>query len=336
MTPTPPRQPSPLPSSLTPRGGADDPLRPIALELRHLRLVLAVEEEGGITHAGERLHLTQSALSHQLKEIETRLGVQLFLRAKKRLVLTDAGRQVLAAARRLLVDVVELEEDLRGRAAGRRGILRLTTECYTCYDWLPPLLKRFEKRFPEVEVRIVVDATRRPLEALLAGDVDLGMVTGPVDAKEIAAQPLFDDELLLITAAGHPLAKRRYVRPQDLAGERLLLYSTPAESKFYRQFLARNGVTPREVVGVQLTEAMVSMVKAGLGVAPFAGWAIERELRRGELAGVRLGPRGLQRSWVAATRRSAKTPAYITEFAGMVASHAAPSRFEEKRLAAAR
>jgi LysR family transcriptional regulator for metE and metH len=313
-----------------------DPLRPLALELRHLRLVLAIEETGGITTAGERLHLTQSALSHQLKEIEARLGVPLFLRVKRRLVLTDAGRQVLALSRRLLGEVVELEEDLRGRAAGRRGVLRLTTECYTCYDWLPPLLKRFEKRFPEVEVRIAVDATRRPLDALVEGEVDLGMVTAPVLRKELASRPLFEDELLLIVAAGHPLASRRYVRPQDLASERLLLYSTPDESKFYQQFFARHGVAPREVVAVQLTEAMVSMVKAGLGVSPFAGWAIERELRKGEVVGVRLGQRGLQRTWVAATRRAARPPAYLAEFADMVAAYAAPSRFEERRLAAAR
>src|SRR5436190_16938842 len=87
-----------------------DALRPIALELRHLRLVLAIEQEGGITRAGERLHLTQSALSHQLREIEVRLAVPLFLRVRKRLVLTDAGRKLLAAAQRLLGEVVELED----------------------------------------------------------------------------------------------------------------------------------------------------------------------------------------------------------------------------------
>ena len=123
-----------------------DPLRPIALELRHLRLALAFDRSGGITRAGERLHLTQSALSHQLREIESRLGVPLFLRVKKRLVLTDAGRRVVEAASPLLEQVVGLEEELRGRAAGRRGVLRLTTECYTCYDWLPPLMQRFATR----------------------------------------------------------------------------------------------------------------------------------------------------------------------------------------------
>jgi LysR family transcriptional regulator for metE and metH len=99
-----------------------DPLHPIALELRHLRLALAVEQEGSLTRAGERLHLTQSALSHQLREIESRLGVPLFLRVQRRLVLTDAGRRVVESSRELLPRVVELEDELRGRAAGSAAV----------------------------------------------------------------------------------------------------------------------------------------------------------------------------------------------------------------------
>jgi LysR family transcriptional regulator, regulator for metE and metH len=313
-----------------------DSLRPIALELRHLRLVLAIEEERGMTRAGERLHLTQSALSHQLREIETRLGVPLFLRVKKRLVLTEAGHQVAALARRLLPDVVDLEEELRGHASGRRGVLRITTECYTCYDWLPPLLKRFTKQFPDVEVRIVVEATDRPLDALREGGVDLVLTTCPADDKGLESRPLFADEMLMVTAPDHPLAGRRYLVPNDLADARLLLYSPLTESNFGRHFLLPAGVTPREVVQVKLTEAIVSMVKAGLGVSPLAGWAIDREVRRGEVAGVRLGRRGLQRSWVAVSRSGPRLPAYLPAFAELIASQAAPSRFEERRLAAAR
>ncbi len=308
-------------------------LRPIALEIRHLRLVLAIEEERGITRAGEKLHLTQSALSHQLKEIETRLGVPLFLRIKKRLVITEAGKRVVAVARQTLAAVVELEEELRGAATGRRGVLRLTTECYTCYDWLPTLLKRFGQRYPDVEVRIDVDATRRPLAALREGSVDLALVTCPVDERELVARPLFEDELFLVTAPDHPLARRRFVRPVDLASERLLGYSPPQESRFYQQFMAASGVAPREVVQVQLTEAMMSMVRAGLGVAAVAGWAIDRELRRGTLAAVRLGQRGLQRTWQAATLRVGKPPAYVAYFSDLISAHAAPARHERRQAA---
>src|SRR5688500_1801460 len=135
------------------------PFRPLPLEVRHLRLVVAIVEEGSLTRAGERLNLTQSALSHQLRQIEDSLGVSLFTRAKKRLVLTDAGEELTARARRILTEIADLESDLRQRASGRRGKLRIATQCYTCYEWLPPLLKRFYRSHPNIDVEIVADAT---------------------------------------------------------------------------------------------------------------------------------------------------------------------------------
>lgn len=308
-----------------------DPLRPIALELRHFRLLLAIEEAGGITRAGERLHLTQSALSHQLQEIESRLGTPLYLRVKKRLQVTEAGRRATDLGRRVLAEVVDLEEELRGFASGRRGTLRLTTECYTCYEWLPPLLRRFGKRHPEVQVEIVVEATREAVAALRGGRVDLALLTG-AGGDDLVAADLFDDELLLIVAPTHRLARRRFVRPADLLDERLLLYSKPAENHFYQSFLVRAGVTPREVSSVQLTEAIVSMVRAGLGVSPLAGWAVEREIRRGEVVGLPIGERGLRRTWRAATRREARNPAYLDEFISLIAEFAAPPKIERRRL----
>src|SRR5215207_9086071 len=108
--------------------------RPLPLEIRHLRLVVAITDEGNLTRAGERLNLTQSALSHQLKQIESSLGVLLFTRTKKRLVLTEAGEELVRRARCILTEIADLERDLGERASGRRGRLRLATQCYTCYE----------------------------------------------------------------------------------------------------------------------------------------------------------------------------------------------------------
>ncbi|MEO8033248.1 MAG: LysR family transcriptional regulator, partial [Acidobacteriota bacterium] len=124
------------------------------LEIRHLLLVAAVADEGSLTRAGERLNLTQSALSHQLLDIEERLRTALFHRVSRKMVLTEAGQRVLTSARRILDDLARTEEDLRLYAADRRGVIRLTTECYTCYHWLPALMKQFEKTHPGIEIRI--------------------------------------------------------------------------------------------------------------------------------------------------------------------------------------
>ena len=108
------------------------------VEVRHLRLVAAIADSGSLTRAGDRLHLTQSALSHQLRDIESRLGAALFLRVGKRLVLTPAGERLLASARDVLDRLQQTELEIRELGKERGGVLRLTTECYTCYHWLPP------------------------------------------------------------------------------------------------------------------------------------------------------------------------------------------------------
>lgn len=322
--------PGPVPAS---SAADDDLLRPLALEIRHLRLVLAIAETGGVGRAGERLHLTQSALSHQLREIERRLGVALFDRIRNRLVLTEAGARLLESARRVLADVGALEGELRERAAGRRGVLRITTECYTCYEWLPQLLQRFERSHPDVEVRIVVEATSDALGALRAGSVDVALVTDD-GGDDVELWPLFEDELLLVVAPGHRLAKRCFVRPHEVIEERLLLYGTPEENRFCHEFLGGAGLAPRELLQVRLTEAIVSMVEAGLGVAPLARWAVADELRHGTLVGLRLGQGGFARRWAAATRSGARLAAYTRTFLDLLASDAAPGGAAAAKAAA--
>ena len=116
------------------------------LEVRHLKLIAAVADYGGLTQAGHRLHLTQSALSHQLRDIEDKLGLRLFLRMRKKMPLTPAGERLLRSARLVLDEMRRAEEDLRQTASGREGVLRLSTECNTCYHWLPSRLRLFRRR----------------------------------------------------------------------------------------------------------------------------------------------------------------------------------------------
>src|SRR3954466_11146155 len=145
------------------------------LETRHLRLIEAVSQDGSLTKAGLRLHLTQSALSHQLLELEGRLRVSLFHRLGKRMVPTIAGLRLLEAANQAMPHLRSAEDDLQRLASGRHAVLRLSTECYTCYHWLPSVLAPFNERFPWVEVRIVAEATNHPVAALLKGTIDLAI-----------------------------------------------------------------------------------------------------------------------------------------------------------------
>src|ERR1700732_459987 len=198
------------------------------LEVRHLKLLVSVAEEGSVTEAGKRLHLTQSALSHQLRDAEEKLGAPLFLRLGKKMVLTPAGEKLLVCARRVLEDLGNAEAQVEGLNGGARGVIRLSTECYTCYHWLPPLLKKFHDKFANVEVNI--DAACFAIPALLEGKLDVAISSAPPRNKSLRLTPLFEDEVVLVMAPGHRLASSSHVNPRDLAGETVLIYPPREES----------------------------------------------------------------------------------------------------------
>jgi len=300
--------------------------RRMDLDVRHLRLVVAVASLGSLTAAAGRLHLTQSALSHQLRDIEERLGVPLFLRRSRRMVPTPAGQRVLETAGPLLDELERMEGAVRDLATNRQGLLRVATECYTCYHWLPGVLGEFGRKCPGVDVRIEVDATARPLPMLLAGKLDLALMTSAVRDKRLATTPLFRDELLVVMAAGHRLANQRYVRASQLADEVVFTYSPPEESYVFQKLLTPAGVNPRRIQQVRLTEAILELVRAGLGVAMLARWAVEPSLDPASLVGRPLTARGFYRHWSAVVPRSlARTPE-VVEFLRLVGAQVPVSR----------
>ncbi len=291
----------------------------VVLGLQHLKLVRAIVREGGITRAAARLHLTQPALSHQLKDAEERLGTRLFLRQGRRLVPTAAGDRLVRAAEAMLIELGAAEDEIRGLGRGQEGLIRVSTECYTTYHWLPAALKDFELRFPAVAVEIVVEATRRPLAALLEGRLEVAIVSRPSRNRDVLCRKLFDDEMVVVVAPGHRLARERFIRPEEIARETLLLYAIPVEqSDLFQRVLIPAGISPARLVRVELTEAILELVRAGQGIAVLARWSVVPDLLAGRLVGRPLGPRGLRRSWYVATlKRHAALP-HLTDFVGLI------------------
>jgi LysR family transcriptional regulator for metE and metH len=290
----------------------------VDLEIKHLRLVSAIARAGSVTRAGDVLNLSQSALSHQLRDIEDRLGTPLFHRVGKRMVLTPAGDSLLRAATQVLDIVDRTEHEIRSAGRTNAGRLRITTQCYTAYHWLPALLKEYRLRHPHVEVQVDADATPRPIKSLLDGRIDLAIMSDRVRDRRLATRPLFEDELLVIMAPNHRLAGRAVVEPHDLADETVIIYPPKEESTLLQRVLIPAGVTPRALQQVQLSEAIVELVKAGLGVATMARWAVEPYVRGGALRTARLTRKGFRRRWDAVMLRDMAGTAFAKDFIDLI------------------
>jgi LysR family transcriptional regulator for metE and metH len=297
------------------------------LEVRHLRLVRAIVDEGSLTRASERLFVTQSALSHQLRDLEGRLGTQLFRRVGKRLVLAPAGELLLRSARLVEEELARVGSEIQRIAKGEGAVLRVSTECYTCYHWLPAMLKAYAAEFPATEVEVVAEATRRPVEALLAGRLDVAIVSSAKADPRLTSTALFDDELVVVLAPDHPLARRAYVREEDFEAEHLIMYDVPeAESTLLNNVLGGAGVRPRRVSRVQLTEAILELVRAGLGISVFAQWAVAPHVESGALVARRLTRRGVRRTWRAVTLPGLLDHDYARAFVHLLGNGGGPGR----------
>ena len=301
------------------------------LEVRHLRLVAAIAETGSVTRAGERLHLTQSALSHQLKDIEDRLGARLFHRVGKKMVATPAGQAVLRSARSVLDVLKRTEDEVRHSSGNGGGILRIATECYTCYHWLPALLKAYRVAHPGVVVQVEVAHTHAPFDALLNGKLDVAIMGDRVRDRRVVSKRLFDDDMLVIVPPDHRLADRPFVRLQDFADETLFVYPPRDESTVANYILSRAGVAPAAIQEVALTEAIIELVKAGLGIAVLAEWAVAPYARAGALRAVPLTARGYRRHWSAVVLREMADAPHVRDFITALAAQPPTSENAARR-----
>lgn len=295
------------------------------LEVRHLRLIEAISRQGSVTRAGSVLHLSQSALSHQLKELEERLGFPLFHRVRKRMVPTRAGERLLAGSRSILDQLRSLEQELSSLCDDRGGVLRISTECYTTYHWLPARVCAFAQKFPRVQVRVVIEATGHPIEALVKGHLDLAIVSSTPPRQEVAYQPLFQDDMLVVLRRDHPMASRPHFPVASFADETLIVYNSPFEGFTFEQVLEPAGVRPKRLLEVQLTEGIVEFVRAGMGIAVLARWAVAPYLESGELVGIQLTDKPLKRQWSAATLRSEAPPPHLSEFVKLLSEPPRPT-----------
>jgi LysR family transcriptional regulator for metE and metH len=274
------------------------------IDTRDLRLVLALADAGTTAGAAALLHLSQPAVSRALLGAEERLGLALFDRTPRGLLPTPAGERLVSAAARLLVELGEVERELRVPLP-RTARLRVVCECYTAYHWLPGALQTLRKTLPGLEISLAVQHTAEPVAALVAGEIDAALLTsarlppGPLEER-----PLFADEVVFVMARTHPLAERRVLSRADLRATTLLTSNVPSQEGhwFMQQVFGR--ARPRlRFERVPLTEAILELARAGMGVAVLSEWIAGPHLGAGDLVVRRLASGPLRRPWRLAWRR---------------------------------
>jgi LysR family transcriptional regulator for metE and metH len=283
----------------------------VILESRHLQTVVAVADTGSLTAAAKRLHLTLSAVSHQLRELETLFGVGLFDRKARPIKATPAGERLLSCARQVLPLLGQAEADvlaLGGQKPTERLFLAL--ECHSCIEWLLPALDELRVARPELDVDLRLGPRFDPIPALLSREVDAVLSTDRTPDPEVRHSALFRYEIVLLLSGEHPLAMRDAVEPDELRDEAFVTYPVElTRLDFYTRFLRPAGIEPQIARTAELTSVLVQLVRSRRGLAALPRWAVADELARGGLSAVRLGRSGLHSEVLLSTRAAeADTP----------------------------
>lgn len=284
------------------------------IELKHLRTLTTLRDSGSLTATATSLHLTQSALSHQLKDLEARIGGQLFLRKTRPVKFTSEGEILLKLADEIQPRIAKAENELASLKEDVNGRLHMAIECHSCFQWLMPALKEYQVAWPSVTLDFSSGFGFEPLPALMAGELDLVITSDIQPRSEVHYEPLFDFEMRLITAINSPLAEKPSIDPQDLSDITMLSYPVQKQRlDVVKHFLQPAGVEPKKWKQADNTLMLVQMVSADLGVAALPNWAISEFSRQGLIASKPLG-NGLSRRLFAAVRNSEKDKRYLQAF----------------------
>ena len=243
------------------------------------------------------------------------MGTRIFDRANKKLTLTKAGEKLYETAIDILSRLSTTEREIKQLIFGEIGEIRISTECYSSYHWLPAVLKQFHLLYPNIDLKIVMEATHYPLQKLKDNIIDIAITSDPIKDDKILYIELFQDEMVMVVSESHLWAKKKFVEPQDFIEEHLLIHSLPLETVTVHQFfLAPAHVKPKKITPLPLTEASIEMVKADMGVMAMANWAVQPYLKDNTLKAVKIGKNGLRRKHYIATINNKSYPEYFNHF----------------------
>jgi len=255
------------------------------MEFRQLKAFVTIAEMGTFTAGAQIVHVTQAAISMQIRQLEEELGVQLFVRAPRRVLLTEAGEKLLDRAKLILREHETAITEMSELAGAKHGRLRIgTSSAMVSATTLPVILKKIKLMHPQADITVISGTSEKLANLILSGELDVAFVSLPVAANGIQTELLDEDELVAIASPDHPLSKRKVVSAAMLAGEKLIMSLSGGNTRrLIEEFFSQAGEKPTVIMELSRQVAINRMVEQGLGVGIAPIKSVKDDVASGKL-----------------------------------------------------
>jgi len=285
------------------------------MELKYFKLIKSIQEEGNIANSAEHLFLTQSALSHQLRELEGRLGFKVFNRGRNKWLLTKEGEELYKIANKLFNTIDEGFNNIEQIKEGAKGSLKVSAECQSFFHGLPAFIQKMAILYPEIDIDLSMGATHQTISQLLSKELDMTIVTTEPASELLHSTKIFEDEIKVVMHAEHPLSDLPFLDASDFSDIHLLINSFPLENvSVFEHFLKPNRIVPTKVSAIPFTEVTLQWIEANMGVTCVPPWTLKSFDLSEELIFKRIGKHGLKRSHYLVMREEDRNQEYFVNF----------------------
>ena len=299
------------------------------IELKHLKMLSALREHGSLVAAASDLCITPSAVSHQLRELDQWMGIEVVNRKTRPITFSNVGQRLLKLADEILPQVQIAQADISRILHGQTGRITFSSECHSCFDWLMPLLNQYRIQYPDVDLDFASGFEANPHELLQNGEFDLLITADPIALKGVEYFPVFEYESRLVLSTTHPLVRVEQITAQELAEETLITYPVDKHRLdiMSKLFIPEN-IQPKNIRTTDLTQMLIQLVASGRGIAALPDWVVNEYEQKGWVTSRRLecvSPEGLRRTLYAGFRTDEKQRDYFEGFLKQL------ERFSKKR-----
>jgi len=270
----------------------------LPLDTRQLRAFVTLAKTASFTLAAKELYLSQSAVSHSMKALETAVGCRLFDRLGKKVLLTQAGETLLHHAEKILQEMTQARVSLEQLGKWGHGRLRIGASTTACQYILPAVLREFKESFSKSMIMIEPGDTLEAVEALRKNRIDLALTLEPRGEEQLEFHPLFTDELAFLIGPMHPWARQGHAVREEIPKQSYILYNKNSYTfRLVQEYFHHEDMVLNTVIELGSMEAIKELVKLGLGVSIVAPWIVQKELQERSLMSLPLGKRKLKRNW---------------------------------------